>query len=223
MMKLNSLIPALLLIGSVYAHANGQWIYFESNPHELLRSYYNDSFPSSTWSINDNCFNLNSSGFGSDLMTKKIFKEFELEFDWKLEKGGNSGLIFAVQTGDYYSYMSGPEIQLLDDENHPDGKSEIKSLGSLYGLSAPLEGSKKEVNYNKTNSGRLIVKNDEVLFYVNDLLISYHSLKDDEMKEKIAQSKFKDMKNFYKKPYGHVLFQDHGGKASFCNIRIREI
>lgn len=217
----NGLFVAILS-SAIHAHASESWTYFDKNP-ELLRSYYTESFPSSSWSLKNGCFNLNSSSFGSDLMTKHTYKDFELEFEWKLEKGGNSGVFFAVQTGDYYSFMTGPEIQLLDDESHPDGKNEITSLGSLYGLSAPLKGSKDHIKTNEINSSRLIVKDDEVLFYINEHLISQHSLKSEDINEKISKSKFREMNNFYKKPMGHILFQDHGGKASFCNIRIRSL
>ena len=223
-MKTIFLITMILIgnIASVLSH-DGEWIEFEKAPQDLLRGHEEDTFPPAGWSQEKACFNLDSYGFGSDLMTKEIFREFELEFDWMLEEGGNSGVFFAIQTGEPYSYMTGLEIQLLDDAHHPDGMSELTSLGALYGLSAPLPNGKKNLKLQKMNSSRLIVKDGRARFFVNQVLIGDYSLNDEEMKAKISESKFKEMKNFYKKDSGHILFQDHGGKASFCNIRMRPL
>lgn len=149
-----------------------------------FRGYYSEDFPDS-WKRKGGCYHLDSYGFGADLMTKRKFIAFELEFEWSLEKGGNSGILFAVQEGEYYSYLSGLEIQLLDDSNHPDGKFGLTGLGALYGLSAPNLIAKKELKMEKLNRSLLIVKNGQVKFYVNDTLIAEHSLKDHDLQAEI--------------------------------------
>jgi hypothetical protein len=188
---------------------------------EDFRSYYSEAFPES-WKKEGGCYVLDSLGFGSDLMTKKTYSEFELEFEWSIEKGGNSGVLFAVQEGEYYSYLTGLEIQLLDDLNHPDGISDITSLGALYGLSSPNAAAKRELRIKKINQSLLIVEKESVKFYVNGVLIAKHQL-DQTLMDEIKGSKFSDFKNFYKNPRGHIVFQDHGGKTSICNVRIREL
>lgn len=210
-----------LFTGNLHAEEN-EWTYLTKDPQNHLRGYYSDSYPVHNWSLNGSCFNLNSDSFGSDLMTKETFNDFELEFDWKLEAGGNSGVLFAIQPEAMYSYMTGPEIQLLDDARHPDGKTQLTSLGALYGLSVPLLEKKKEALLEGFNRGHLVVKEGRAKFYLNDVLIADHSLGED-LQATIGKSKFKKMKDFYKKSSGHVLFQDHGGKASFCNARIRRL
>ena len=216
-----------LLTGSLHADekipsTEGEWINLKNDPVAHLRGYYSGSFPPPNWSQSGACFNLDSDGFGSDLMTKEVFSDFEMEFDWKLESGGNSGVLFAIQPGQTYSYMTGLEIQLLDDANHPDGKSDLTSLGALYGLSASFAEKKKEARVDGLNRSRLIVKNGRAKLYLNDILIADHSLGDD-LLARIEQSKFKKIESFYKKSSGHILFQDHGGKVSFCNVRIRRL
>jgi hypothetical protein len=223
------MITSLLcfLVGSLCAEEKsplleGEWIHLASAPENHLRGYYSDKYSPPNWSQEGTCFNLDSDGFGSDLMTKEVFSDFELEFDWKLESGGNSGVLFAIQPGQMYSFMTGLEIQLLDDANHPDGKSELTGLGALYGLSAPFAEQKKEALVEGFNTSRLIVKDGRVKFYLNEILIADHLLGED-LLAKIERSKFKKISSFYKKSFGHILFQDHGGKASFCNIKIRRL
>jgi hypothetical protein len=216
---------AFILICSVSfrpLHA-GEWIRFESNPTKYLRGYDTSTFPPANWSQDGSCFKLDSHGFGSDLMTKEVFSEFELEFDWKVERGGNSGVLFWVQTGEVYSYMTGLEIQLLDDAHHPDGRSSMTSLGSLYGLSAPMSAPKEKLYREGMNFSRIVVKDQRARFYLNQALIADHSLAQEELQAIIKKSKFNEIESFYKKNSGHILFQDHGGKVSYCNIRIRPL
>lgn len=202
----------------------GEWIDFSQNSEKLLRGYSSEAFPPPGWSKNASCFALDSpSGFGSDLMTRGVFEEFELEFDWKYAKGGNSGVLFAVQPGEEYSYLSGPEIQLLDDAHNSDGKKAITSLGALYDLSEPIAAAKSKLEMREPNACRLVVTKDSVKFYVNGVLITDASLDPKVVNERIAHSKFKEFENFYKKREGHILFQDHGGKTEFCNVRVRKL
>ncbi len=199
------------------------WTYFDKNSNEVLRSYDSEFLPSSAWSIKNGCVHLESQGFGSDLMTKQKYEEFEMEFDWKLSRGGNSGILFAVQTSEVYSYMGGLEIQLLDDVHSPDGKNAITSLGALYGLYEPISEAKAKLKLRKMNSGHLVVTKGRAQFFVNDILIGDYSLLPKDIISKIKGSKFQNIPSFYKQRAGHVLIQDHGGKASFCNVRIRPL
>src|ERR1700732_2944358 len=77
---------------------------------------------------------LSKDGAVDDLVTTQSFGDFELELEWKIGKGGNSG-IFYRGTRDYdHVYWSGPEYQLLDDANAPDGKSRLTAAAAAYGL-----------------------------------------------------------------------------------------
>ncbi len=78
------------------------------------------------WTIEGKHLVYDGSG-GGDIMTKETYSDFELQVDWQIQEGGNSGIMFRVTTGDDAPYMSGPEFQILDDEAHADGKSELTS------------------------------------------------------------------------------------------------
>ncbi len=199
------------------------WEDFSKQPSAHLRGYKGEPFPPPSWALQNGCFQLNSTGFGSDLMTRSTYENFELEFDWKFQPGGNSGIIFAVQPGYEYSYLTGPEVQLLDDSKHPDGKKAITSLGALYGLTEPDSEAKKKLALKEFSKCRLIVNGNQLKFYVNDVLVSDASLDPKVLDAKIAASKFKNMKDFYKQRSGHIVFQDHGGKTEFRRIRIRRL
>jgi hypothetical protein len=216
--------PSGILSGPVNSVvAPSEWEDFSKQPSAHLRGYKEELFPPPSWALQNGCFQLDSTGFGSDLMTRSTYENFELEFDWKFVPGGNSGIIFAVQPGYEYSYLTGPEVQLLDDAKHPDGKKAITSLGALYGLTEPDAEAKKKLALKEFSKCRLIVNGNELKFYVNDVLVSDLSLDPKVLDAKIAGSKFKNMKNFYKQRSGHIVFQDHGGKTEFCRVRIRRL
>ena len=96
-----------------------------------FRGYKTEEIPSS-WKMQGKF--LVCDGSEGDIMTKDEFEDFELQAEWKVEAGGNSGIMFHVTTDADKPYMTGPEIQILDDDKHPDGKSELTSAGALYGL-----------------------------------------------------------------------------------------
>jgi hypothetical protein len=69
---------------------------------------------------------------GGDLTTDDEFENFDLKLQWKISKNGNSGVIFLVQedTAKYKeSYITGPEMQMLDNDGHPDGKIQKHRAG----------------------------------------------------------------------------------------------
>ena len=86
--------------------APSEWEDFSKQPSTHLRGYNEELFPPPSWALQNGCFQLDSMGFGSDLMTRSTYENFELEFDWKFQPGGNSGIIFAVQPGYEYSYLT---------------------------------------------------------------------------------------------------------------------
>ncbi len=224
------LIPFLALLASCSAlpsrrevSSDSPWIDLHAESVRHLRGYVSEAFPPPTWRATPNCFVLNSDGFGSDLMTRETFEDFELEFHYRLSEGGNSGVLFAVQTDGYYSFMSGPEVQLLDDARHPDGKDPLTSLGALYGLVAPSATAKARLRLGDWNEARLSVYRGQLRFAVNGILLNESSLAPDAMSSRIAKSKFKNWAGFYKTPRGHILFQDHGGTSEFCDVRLRAL
>lgn len=172
------------------------------------------------WSIEGKHLVFDGSG-GGDIMTKKTFEDFELQVEWKIQEGGNSGIMFRVTTGDEAPYMSGPEFQILDDEAHSDGKTELSSAGALYGL-YPASG-KKLRGAGKWNKSRIIVEGNKITHHLNGKKVVEAEIDSDDWNKRLAESKFKDWEKFAKASSGHICFQDHGDPVRFRNIRIKSL
>jgi hypothetical protein len=157
-----------------------------------------------------------------DIMTRDQYANFELDLDWKIAKGGNSG-IFYHGTQEYdHIYWSGPEYQLLDDANAPDGKNRLTSAASAYGLYAPPAGVVKPAD--EWNTTRIIVNGAHVEHWLNGQKVVEYELWSPDWKAKVAASKFSAYPNYGMAKKGYIGIQgDHPGTLSLRNIRIREL
>ncbi|HEV8445844.1 MAG TPA: DUF1080 domain-containing protein [Gemmatimonadaceae bacterium] len=157
-----------------------------------------------------------------DIMTKDQFSNFELELEWKIGKGGNSGIFYHATKEYDHIYWSGPEYQLLDDANAGDGKNPLTSAASAYGLYAPPRGVVKPAD--EWNTTRIIVKGAHVEHWLNGQKVVEYELWSPDWKAKVAASKFKDWPNYGLAKRGYIGIQgDHNGTLSIRNIRIREL
>jgi 3-keto-disaccharide hydrolase len=157
-----------------------------------------------------------------DIMTRDQFANFELDLDWKIAKGGNSG-VFYRGTEEYdHIYWSGPEYQLLDDANAPDGKNRLTSAAAAYALYAPPAGVVKP--FDEWNTTRIIVNGAHVEHWLNGQKVVEYELWSPDWKAKVAASKFAAYPNYGMAKRGYIGIQgDHPGTLSLRNIRIREL
>lgn len=165
---------------------------------------------------------LSKEGPVDDLVTKETFGNFELELQWKIGKGGNSG-IFYRGTRDYdHIYWSGPEYQLLDDANAPDGKSRLTAAAAAYALyGAPAGVVLPFDHWNKT---RLVVSGNHVEHWLNGRKVVEYELQSADWKSKVATSKFAAYPNYGLASTGLIGLQgDHPGELAIRHIRIREL
>ena len=165
---------------------------------------------------------LSKDGPVDDLVTEQNFGNFELQLEWKIGKAGNSG-IFYRGTREYdHVYWSGPEYQLLDDANAPDGKSRLTAAAAAYaiypspaGIVLPFE------HWNKT---RILVRGNHVEHWLNGHKVVEYELKSDDWKSRVAASKFAAYPNYGLAPTGLIGLQgDHPGALAIRGIRIREL
>lgn len=163
---------------------------------------------------------------GGNLVTEGEYGDFELELEWKISEGGNSGIMFHVHEDPKFSqpYQTGPEIQVLDDEKHPDsfkGSEGNHKAGSLYDLVPPsdLKAVKPAGQWNKA---KIVVKNGRGESWLNGKKVAEFPLKGPEWEKMVENSKFKGWEGFGKYDRGRIALQDHGDKVWFRNIRIRE-
>jgi hypothetical protein len=173
-----------------------------------------DASQKENWQIKD----------GGDIVSDEEFENFHLKLEWKIDTCGNSGVIFYIHedTAKYqWPWMTGPEMQVLDNSCHPDAKITKHRAGDLYDLitSAP-ETVKPALEW---NLAEIKSQNGTLEFYLNGVKVVSTTMWDEGWKKMIAGSKFKDMKDFgtYKK--GRIGLQDHGNNVWFKNIKIRRL
>jgi hypothetical protein len=165
---------------------------------------------------------LSKDGEVDDLVTREEFGNFELDLEWKIGKGGNSG-VFYRGTREYdHIYWSAPEYQLLDDANAADGRSRLTAAAAAYGLYASLAGVVRPFDdWNKT---RLVVNGSHVEHWLNGQKVVEYELLSADWKAKVAASKFAAYPHYGLAKKGIIGIQgDHPGTLSLRHIRIREL
>lgn len=160
-------------------------------------------------------------GAGGDIITVDQFENFELRLEWKVEPGGNSGIFFRVVESSERTYHSGPEMQVLDDSRHADGRSRLTSAGSNYGLHAVPTGVSRPAG--QWNEVRLVVNGARVEHWLNGVLVVSYELWTDEWRRLVQNSKFAQWPEYGMARRGHIALQDHGDRVYFRSIRIREL
>lgn len=161
---------------------------------------------------------------GGDIVTDEEFENFHLKLQWKVDSGANSGIMFYVHedTGKYKnSWNTGPEMQVLDNERHADAKINKHRAGDLYDLIAANPETVKPAG--EWNDVEIKAENGNLVFRLNGADVVQTTMWDDNWKNMIANSKFKEFEGFgtYKK--GKIALQDHGDKVAFRNIMIRKL
>ena len=201
--------------------AAGFRLLFDGATTEGWRGYRSDAVPSG-WSVagGELAFLAVEDGRG-DLVTTETFGSFELRLEWKVAEGGNSGIFFHVTEDHDWPWESGPEMQVLDNANHPDGSSPLTSAGSNYALHGPPEDVSNPAG--EWNSVRLIVDGDRVEHWLNGVKVVEYTLGSADWEALVAASKFGEMADYGRFGTGHLALQDHGDPVWFRNIRLRVI
>jgi hypothetical protein len=199
----------------------GWKLLFDGKSTKGWRGYNKKEAPAS-WKVIDGVLTFDKvEGQGGDLLTEEQYESFELAIDWKISPKGNSGVMYHVQETEKSPYMTGPEMQVLDNGGHADGKNPLTSAGSGYALYPPSKDVTRPVG--EWNSARLLIDNGKAEHWLNGEKIVTYDKGSDEWKAKVAESKFKAWANFGVPTKGHIDLQDHGNKVEFRNIKIRII
>ena len=163
-----------------------------------------------------------------DLLTVNQYKAFELNFDFKLTEGANSGVKYFVTESPNSRSGLGLEYQVLDDERHPDAKKGIggnRTMASLYDLiaSTKLE-ARHQSKIGEWNHGKIVVyPNNKVEHWLNGFKVLEYERGSDAFKQLVAGSKYAGNKNFGLGDQGPILLQDHGNAVFYKNIKIRQL
>jgi hypothetical protein len=171
------------------------------------------------WQVVDGA--LTRVGQAGDLITREVFGDFELELEWMVAEGGNSGIMYRVTEEAAETYQTGPEMQVLDDARHPDGGSRLTSAGSVYGLYPAPAGAVKPAG--EWNAVRIVVHGSQVEHWLNDVEVAAYQLGSTDWKARVAASKFRNWPGYGRAAAGHIALQDHGDRVAYRNIRIRTL
>jgi hypothetical protein len=203
---------------------------FDGKTTNGWRGYNKPAFPEKGWEVVDGTLHCIGSGAGEaggsggDIIYDKKLSNFELQLEWKISPGGNSGIfILGQEVPNTPIYESAPEMQILDNERHPDaklGKDGNRMAGSLYDLiPAKPQNAKPAGEWNKIS---IICYQGTVVFNQNGANVVEFHLWTDNWKQMCADSKFKDWPMFINTAReGYIGLQDHGNDVWFRNIRLK--
>ena len=198
--------------------AAGWQLLFDGNSLTGWRGYNSESMPTG-WSAENGM--LIRTGPGGDIITEQQFADFELSLEWLVGPSGNSGVLFRAVEGQEEGYHGAPEMQILDDAGHPDGRSPLTSAGSNYGLHGVPRGIVKSAG--EWNTSRIVVVNNQVEHWLNGDKVVEYELGSADWAQRVANSKFAQWPAYGRASRGHIGIQDHGDRVSFRNLKIREI
>lgn len=209
----------------------GWVLLFDGETTANFRGYNQDSFPAKGWLVEDGTLHVMGSGRGEaggggDIITQKKYRNFELSLEWKVSEGGNSGIFYLAQEKpDQPIWKSAPEMQILDNERHPDAKLGVdgnRAAGSLYDL---IPGDFNVVKpAGEWNAVKVMVYNGTVVHTVNGKNVLEYHLWTDDWNNMVMGSKFKDYEDFLNTAEeGYIGLQDHGDDVWFRNIKIKEL
>ena len=162
-------------------------------------------------------------GQGGDLVTDKEYSNFHLKLEWKVAAKSNSGIIFYVNEDlpkFKNTYETGLEMQVLDNDGHPDGKIEKHRAGDLYDLIKSTTEPVKPVG--EWNSVDIVCKFGKLQMLLNGVKVVETMLWDDNFKALVAKSKFATWPGFAAFQSGKIALQDHGDNVWYRNIMIKE-
>lgn len=186
---------------------------------------YNKKTVGSAWEVVDGTLHMNPAkkgkDGGGDLVTDAEYGNFHLKLEWKVAPKANSGIIFFVNEDPKYSqtYLTGPEMQVLDNDGHPDGKITKHRSGDLYDMVKSKSEPVKPVG--EWNKAEIISKNGSLTFILNGVKVVKTTLWDESWKALIAGSKFAKWEGFGTYKSGKIALQDHGDSVWYKNIMIK--
>ncbi|WP_423146731.1 3-keto-disaccharide hydrolase [Rubrolithibacter danxiaensis] len=190
---------------------------------------YGKNSVSDSWKVDDGTLHLTvsdkeGSHGGGDIVTNEEFSNYHLKLDWKIAPGGNSGIIFFVKEDPAKfpnTYNSGMEMQVLDNEGHPDAKIHKHRAGDLYDLIASSKETVKPAG--EWNHAEIVSNNGKLDFFLNGTKVVSTTMWDDNWKKMIAGSKFAKMPGFGTFTSGKIALQDHGNEVWYKNIMIKRL
>ena len=206
----------------------GWKLLFDGQTTKGWHTYLRDTV-GSKWQVKDGALVFDPTqpdNGGGDIVTNEVYENYELQLQWKISKGGNSGIIFDVQEDPQFNatYLTGPEMQVLDNIDAEDNKKPNHLAGCLYDMSGDASVSKPNP-VGEWNQVRLIQNKGHLTFWLNGIKTFDGQIGSPEWNAMVANSKFKNKAfwNFAKVAKGKIALQQHPGSSGWRNIKIRQL
>jgi Domain of Unknown Function (DUF1080) len=179
------------------------------------------------WDIEDSamvCLGAAKDAHGGDIVSDKEYENFELSWQWKITKGGNSGMMYHVIEDPKYktTYETGPEYQMIDDIGFESKLEEWQKSGADYAMNLAND-KKKLMPVGQWNSSKIVFNKGHVEHWLNGEKIVEFQAWDDKWNKEKKEGKWKDYPDYGVAKKGHIALQDHGHKAYIKNIVITEL
>ncbi len=208
----------------------GWMLMFDGKTTEGWRGYNKSTFPDSGWVVEEGTLRCigtgkgEAGGTGGDIIYDKKFRNFELKLEWKISKGGNSGIFYlARELEEKPIWHTAPEMQVLDNDNHRDGLDTTHCAGALYDLIPVTRDIVKPLG--EWNKAAIYCEKGLVEHWLNGKKILEYHLWTSDWNEMVGKSKFvtfnPDWANVAEE--GYIGLQDHGDDVWYRNIKIREL
>ncbi|MEL6195015.1 MAG: DUF1080 domain-containing protein [Bacteroidota bacterium] len=175
------------------------------------------------WAIEDGQLTNIPEVAGGDMTTNNEYANFELSLEWKVEEGGNSGILYRVIENSLYGGPpeTGPEYQLIDDIGYPGELKDGQLTAANYDMHPPQKSAFKGANI--YHHAHIIVNDSLVEHYLDEeLIVSYVQWSDD-WEERRKVSKWVDYPGYGTAKSGKIALQDHGNRVWFKNVKIKPL
>lgn len=182
------------------------------------RAWHGEGFPEDCWQVHGGELRAIAGTRRIDLISRERYRDFVLRLEFALPAAGNSGLFCRVEEDAALSWHSGPEMQLLDDREHPDGRVPNTRNGALYGLLPPEMETR--LIPDQFIEAALSVHGNEVEHWLGGRCVLRYRLDDPALRARIATSKFSGYPRFAQASEGHLVIQHHGEAARFRRLSI---
>ena len=220
--------PAKLNSLSSEEQSNGWKLLFDGTTKNGWH-VFNNKTDGSAWKVADGMLYLDPKAKGpkgeggGDIISEEEFENFHLMLEWKLDSAGNSGVIIQAQEDPKYRYawVTGPEIQIIDNDRHADAKNKKHRAGDLYDLVAAVPETVRAIG--QWNLMEIKSKDGRLDIFLNGTKVVSTTQWDDNWSELVSESKFKSMADFGKFRKGKISLQDHGNGVYFRNIKIQRL
>jgi len=177
------------------------------------------------WVVQDGIMKMTTVGGkeSQDVITDKIYKSFELQLEFRLTKGANSGIIYHVKEDPKYKYPyeTGAEYQVIDQDNWPDKLEDWQVCGADYAMYPPKVRPYKALG--EWNQVHLIVNGNKVTHILNGKVVVEFEKYSAEWKKLRDSGKWKDFPDYGKFDEGHISLQNHGTHVDYRSVKIKEL